>query len=89
VSQALLKAARSGGPAPVRELARRACVGFDAARFKASALVRSGALVQLSVSRPMVLGLPEPAQHEDTLVMLSRSFWECAPATAAGDDAMT
>lgn len=75
VSLALLSAVRNGGPAPVRELAHRAAVGFDAARFKAKDLVRAGVLVAVNEGRPMVLGLPGP-RPDEALVMLSRSFWE-------------
>lgn len=79
VSRALLSAAEHG-PGNVRELAQRACVGYDVARYKAKDLVRMGALQPLTEERPRVLGLPQHrAQHEDAFVMLERSFWERAP----------
>jgi hypothetical protein len=74
VSRALLSAAQHG-PAPVRELAARAQVGFDTARFKAKDLVRIGALQALTDKRPRVLGLPQQ-RAEDAFVLLERSFWE-------------
>lgn len=58
ISQALLGAARQG-PATVRELAARGCVGFDAARLTAPRLVKAGALVPLTEGRPRVLALPK------------------------------
>jgi hypothetical protein len=56
VSMALLSAARQG-PATVRQLAERGCVGFDAARLTAPRLLRSGALVPLTEVRPRLLAL--------------------------------
>jgi hypothetical protein len=53
---ALLSAARQG-PATVRQLAERGCVGFDAARLTAPRLLRSGALVPLTEGRPRLLAL--------------------------------
>ena len=80
VSLALLSAAQRG-PATARELAARACVGYDVARWKASDLVRMGALQPLGADRPRVLGLPQvvaPAAvaAEDAFALLARSFWE-------------
>lgn len=57
VTLALLRAAE-GGPCTVRELAARACVGFDAADRKASVLLQRGDLVALCDQRPRILGLP-------------------------------
>lgn len=54
------------GPAPVRELAQRAQVGFDVARYTATRLVERGAVVRLEQCRPAVLALP------------GQSFWEAA-----------
>lgn len=96
VSLALLSAA-SAGPGTVRELAARACVGFDAARFKASDLVRRGALAALTDERPRVLGLPAQAPAQPSggggFDLLERSFWERPPGDgyaawlhAAGED---
>lgn len=81
LASALLHAAASS-PGTVAELAERACVGYDAARFKASALVRSGALVPLSDSRPRVLAAAGPdgaaaaGATRCALLELPRSFWE-------------
>ncbi len=76
VSRALVSAAQHG-PAPVRELAARAQVGFDAARYKAKYLVRAGLLVPLTDERPRVLGLPaQRPRPDDDFVLLERSFWE-------------
>jgi hypothetical protein len=75
VTAALVRAAYSG-PAPVRELAARACVGFDVADRKASVLVSRGDLVVVRAGRPRLLGVPEqaPPAREDLL----RSFWDMA-----------
>lgn len=83
LASALLHAAASS-PGTVADLAERACVGYDAARFKASALVRSGALVPLSDSRPRVLAaaaqagpaVGATAAPRCALLELPRSFWE-------------
>ena len=83
VSRALLAAA-ARGPGTVRELAQRAHVGFDAARWKASALVRAGALQPLADARPQVLGLPA-APPLDALAELQRSFWERPDITDDAD----
>jgi hypothetical protein len=65
LSLALLSAAAQSGPATVRDLAERACVGYAAARYTASRLVSRGELVALHQGRPRVL---VPAAV--------RSFWE-------------
>lgn len=63
VALALRGAARLG-PATVRELAERACVGYDAARYTASRLVDRGELVVLDGQvRPVVLASPHPSPH--------------------------
>lgn len=87
----LCAAARS--PGTVAQLAERACVGYDAARFKASALVRRGALVPLTDARPRVLAaavpeVQEPAEEGGGLRELPRGFWAHVAATlaAAGED---
>lgn len=68
VSVALLSAAAQAGPATVRELAARACVGYGAARYTATRLVSRGALVPVAEGRPMVLAAAE-----------ALSFWEAGP----------
>lgn len=55
VAKALLGAAVAGGPAPVRVLAERACVGYRVARYTASRLVACGDLEVHADSRPAVL----------------------------------
>jgi hypothetical protein len=92
VSMALVTAA-SARPGTVVQLAERACVGYDVARFKASALVRSGALVALTDERPRVLAAPSAAVRNDTpacndygLRVLPRSFWECVERSSVDDD---
>lgn len=90
VASAMVSAA-AVGPGTVAELAARACVGYDAARYTASRLVSSGALVALSAGRPAVLGAPEAAQAQQwsparlgVALEQLRSFWEGdAPARAA------
>jgi len=76
VAQALLSAA-ADGPGPVRQLASRAQVGFSAAEYTCSRLVRQGELVVLDGSRPAVLAVP-PAGEDlaDKLDELRRSFWD-------------
>lgn len=85
------------GPGTVVQLAERACVGYDVARFKASALVRSGALVPLTDGRPRVLAAagscpPGAPRAADTacdgygLRVLPRSFWECVERSSLDDD---
>lgn len=61
VASAMVSAA-AHGPGTVAELAARACVGYGAARYTASRLVSSGALVALSAGRPAVLGAPQAAE---------------------------
>ena len=89
VAAALLSAA-ARSPGTVVQLAERACVGYDAARFKAAALVRSGALVPLTEGRPRVLaaacgGAPQASPSSHVLRELPRSFWECVSAVEADD----
>ena len=73
---ALLKAA-SFGPAPVRVLAERSQVGYDAARYTASRLVSAGDLVVLDGGRPSVLAVPPGGDTlADHLDELHRSFWD-------------
>jgi hypothetical protein len=104
VASALLSAA-ARGPGTVVQLAERACVGYDKARWKTSALVRSGMLTPLSDVRPRVLaasaaGLsaadPYPAgPAAPHLQALPPGFWQhvtSAKLDAADDaegDAMT
>lgn len=87
VSRALMGAA-AAGPATVRELAERACVGYGAARYTASRMVSRGELVILSpTERPVVLGLEAggaadvPAAPAASATL--RSFWEEAGAAFA------
>jgi hypothetical protein len=66
-------------PGPVRELAARAQVGYDCARYTATRLVQAGELAVLNPGqRPAVLGPPDAAAQaaNDAFVLLSRSFWE-------------
>lgn len=72
VSKALLSAAQAAGPATVRELAARACVGYGTARYTATRLVSRGALVPVAEGRPMVLA-----------AAAARSFWEEEAGVAA------
>lgn len=78
VARALVSAA-SHGPGTVAELAGRACVGRAAARYTASRLVSSGALVPLSAGRPVLLALQDwqPDALGAALERL-RSAWEGA-----------
>ncbi len=90
VSRALLAAAASA-PGTVRQLAERACVGYDVARRKAHALEVCGALAPLREDRPRVLALPDALDdaHDDgdgdaadaaeAFKALARSFWQLAP----------
>lgn len=57
ISIALLAAAQAG-PATLVQLAHRAQVSYDAARFKVSYLVRVGALEALTSPRPRLYTLP-------------------------------
>lgn len=78
VAQAMLAAAERG-PGPVRELAERAQVGYDVARYTASRLVSVGELVVLDPdARPATLARPEDAANgvDAALDELERSFWE-------------
>lgn len=86
ISLALLGAAQQG-PATVRELAQRACVGYDTARFKAKDLVRVRVLLPQGDARPRLLGLPEPpsAPGENPFALLER-YWDRTPAIPPGAD---
>lgn len=79
-----LREAASAAPGTVAQLAERACVGYDAARYTASRLVRAGDLVVLEGGRPAVLTAPPmaPAGEElaSALQLLERSFWETGPS---------
>ena len=77
VTAALVRAAYTG-PAPVRELAQRAQVGFGLADRKASVLVARGDLVVVREGRPRLLGLPEQAGAAATAAVpvVPRSFWD-------------
>lgn len=90
VGQALMSAASHGGPATVRVLAERACVGYAAARYTASRLVSRGALVPVSPARPATLAPAAPRSARSApaavdaatarpwaeLETALRSFWE-------------
>lgn len=80
VATALLSAA-SMAPGTVAQLAERACVGYDAARYTASRLVSAGALVAVAGGRPAVLAGAQAPAADGTRVALERlrSFWECSP----------
>lgn len=81
IGRAMLDAAGSG-PAPVRELAQRAQVGYAAARYTASRLVSAGALRVVEDSRPVVLAAAWPDDDDDAVPLeqvLRRSFWEREP----------
>lgn len=65
LSLQLIRAAQQG-PGTVRELAERAQVSADAARFRASRLVACGALVPVADRRPRLLAVPEAAAHDET-----------------------
>jgi hypothetical protein len=75
VSMAMIKAARIG-PATVHQLAERACVGYDAARFKAKDLVRAGILVPTGADRPRVLAVREvkESQTNDSFELMDFYF---------------
>lgn len=80
IGRAMVNAAASG-PAPVRVLAERAQVGYDAARYTASRLVRAGVLAVAAEGRPVVLAVPEHApgaapEPMEELAVAIRSFWE-------------
>lgn len=57
ISMALLAAAEAG-PATLVQLANLAQVGYDAARFKVSYLVRAGALEALNSRKPRLYARP-------------------------------
>lgn len=75
ISLALVGAARQG-PATVKQLAQRACVGYDAARFKAKDLVRAGVLQPLGDERPRLLGLPEQCPAGENPFALLETYWD-------------
>jgi hypothetical protein len=86
VSKALLSAAQHGS-GTVRQLAARACVGFDVARYKAKDLVRMGALQPLTAERPRMLGLPEAVPpHENPFALLERGLFAPPAAAEAAED---
>lgn len=58
VAQAMVQAARQQ-PGTVRQLAERAQVGYDVARYTAHRLVERGALRECTTGRPAVLGLAD------------------------------
>ena len=60
ISQALLQAARQGGPGTMRDLARRACVGFDAARYTVITMAQRGELKVVGTDRIEYAGMPYP-----------------------------
>jgi hypothetical protein len=65
IALALLAQARIR-PGTVLELARRAQVGYAAARYTASRLQSTGRLVPLTPNtRPAVLGIPSPRAADD------------------------
>ena len=83
IALALLQAA-ADQPGTVRELACRAQVGFDAARFKAKDLVRAGHLQVIEPGRPMVVGVASrtdgQAKPADAGADLARA-WLASPET--------
>ena len=85
VSMAMIKAARVG-PATVQQLAERACVGYDAARFKAKDLVRAGILVPTGDERPRVLAVreAEESQTNDSFELMDRYFRALKPEHVDG-----
>ena len=75
IATALLSAAASG-PGPVRELAMRAQVGYDAAHYTCSRLVRTGALAVVQPGRPAIVALPPAVRSiEARLDDLNLQFW--------------
>lgn len=54
-----LRTAWLQGPAPVREVAERACVGHAVARYTASRMADEGQLCVVMASRPAVLALAD------------------------------
>jgi hypothetical protein len=81
-----LRTAASYRPGTVADLAERAQVGYSAARYTASRLVRAGELVPLNTGRPAMLSVgsgPRPVQRQldalDALDMATRSFWDRVP----------
>jgi hypothetical protein len=72
-----LRTAAAQAPGTVRDLAQRACVGYDVARYTASRLVDAGTLVVQVPQRPAVLAAaPAGATGAEPLVTVMRSFWE-------------
>lgn len=77
-------------PGTVRDLAERAQVGYDAARYTATRLVERGHLVRLADERPAVLGVAPPQAPGGeslglALQQLSRSFWDDHDTASAPD----
>jgi hypothetical protein len=90
ISMALHEAAASS-PGSVRDLAYRAQVGYDAARYTASRMVDRGELVIVQQGRPAVLGVataqtPGGDELASALDDLHRSFWSGAMPQAERDD---
>lgn len=75
-----LRSAAFEAPGTVAQLAERACVGYDVARYTASRLVSSGELVKRNEGRPAILAAPPQTPAGDSLAdrldELHRSFWE-------------
>ena len=86
VSKALLDAAKQQ-PGTVRELAQRACVGFDVARKSASRLKVSGALKPVHEGRPEVLAPATADRSSDTVMIFDARFWLRPSSGSAADGA--
>jgi hypothetical protein len=71
----------------VRELAQRACVGFDVARKSASRLKVSGALRPVQDGRPAVLGVVAGDRSSDAVMILDARFWLRPSSGGAADGA--
>lgn len=83
--------AAAAAPGSVRDLACRAQVGYDAARYTASRMVDRGELVIVQEGRPAVLGVATaqtPAGDELATALddLHRSFWSGSLPLAERDD---
>ena len=71
---ALLEAAQAG-PADVKTLAMRACVGFAVARYSASRLLAAGRLAADRTRRPWVLRLVQ-AHDPDAEAVATRFLYD-------------
>ncbi|MCE2908240.1 MAG: hypothetical protein O9343_14995 [Burkholderiaceae bacterium] len=71
---ALLEAAQAG-PADVKTLAMRACVGFAVARYSASRLLAAGRLTADRTRRPWVLRLAQ-AHDPDAEAVATRFLYD-------------